>query len=158
MAKWRQSKQNSARPCLLSFDLSLLLSTFSLREILNGIAVTDENGNKLGHSKVSTGRSFSRCFIVFSFTFLKMQMLVDCNIFKQFFKSTFHLSISYRYKGKAKLYLYILPPLQKAAAKGITQVVISRVTMAAPGMSTCQKSQGGARELRPFYIQILCYM
>ena len=25
----------------------------SLREILNGIAVTDENGNKLGHSKVT---------------------------------------------------------------------------------------------------------
>ncbi|XP_039644426.1 sideroflexin-2 [Perca fluviatilis] len=43
------------------------------QEILNGIAVTDENGNKLGHSK-------------------------------------------------------------KAAAKGITQVVISRITMAAPGM------------------------
>ncbi|XP_012692584.2 sideroflexin-2 [Clupea harengus] len=43
------------------------------QEILNGIAVTDENGNKLGHSR-------------------------------------------------------------KAAAKGITQVVISRVTMAAPGM------------------------
>ncbi|KAK6301500.1 hypothetical protein J4Q44_G00275530 [Coregonus suidteri] len=44
-----------------------------MRELLNGIAVTDENGNKLGHSK-------------------------------------------------------------KAAVKGITQVVISRVTMAAPGM------------------------
>ncbi|XP_066522807.1 sideroflexin-2 [Hoplias malabaricus] len=43
------------------------------QEILNGIAVTDENGNKLGHSR-------------------------------------------------------------KAAVKGITQVVISRVTMAAPGM------------------------
>uniref|UniRef100_A0A667YQP5 Sidoreflexin n=3 Tax=Myripristis murdjan TaxID=586833 RepID=A0A667YQP5_9TELE len=43
------------------------------QEILNGIAVTDENGNKLGHSR-------------------------------------------------------------KAAIKGITQVVISRVTMAAPGM------------------------
>lgn len=43
------------------------------QEILNGIAVTDENGNKLGHSK-------------------------------------------------------------KAAVKGITQVVISRITMAAPGM------------------------
>uniref|UniRef100_A0A3Q1HAN5 Sidoreflexin n=2 Tax=Anabas testudineus TaxID=64144 RepID=A0A3Q1HAN5_ANATE len=43
------------------------------QEILNGIAVTDENGNKLGHSK-------------------------------------------------------------KAAIKGITQVVISRITMAAPGM------------------------
>uniref|UniRef100_A0A3Q2G5W1 Sidoreflexin n=1 Tax=Cyprinodon variegatus TaxID=28743 RepID=A0A3Q2G5W1_CYPVA len=43
------------------------------QEILNGIAVTDENGNKLGHSK-------------------------------------------------------------KAAAKGITQVVVSRITMAAPGM------------------------
>ncbi|KAL0964696.1 hypothetical protein UPYG_G00327710 [Umbra pygmaea] len=43
------------------------------QELLNGIAVTDENGNKLGHSK-------------------------------------------------------------KAAVKGITQVVISRVTMAAPGM------------------------
>uniref|UniRef100_A0A672F988 Sidoreflexin n=1 Tax=Salarias fasciatus TaxID=181472 RepID=A0A672F988_SALFA len=44
------------------------------QEILNGISVTDENGNKLGHSK-------------------------------------------------------------KAAVKGITQVVISRITMAAPGMS-----------------------
>uniref|UniRef100_A0A3P9IRW9 Sidoreflexin n=1 Tax=Oryzias latipes TaxID=8090 RepID=A0A3P9IRW9_ORYLA len=44
------------------------------QEILNGIAVTDENGNKLGHSK-------------------------------------------------------------KAAVKGITQVIISRITMAAPGMS-----------------------
>uniref|UniRef100_A0A3B3I789 Sidoreflexin n=1 Tax=Oryzias latipes TaxID=8090 RepID=A0A3B3I789_ORYLA len=44
------------------------------QEILNGIAVTDENGNKLGHSN-------------------------------------------------------------KAAVKGITQVVISRITMAAPGMS-----------------------
>uniref|UniRef100_A0A667YIN7 Sidoreflexin n=1 Tax=Myripristis murdjan TaxID=586833 RepID=A0A667YIN7_9TELE len=44
------------------------------QEILNGIAVTDENGNKLGHSR-------------------------------------------------------------KAAIKGITQVVISRVTMAAPGMT-----------------------
>nr|XP_046210284.1 sideroflexin-2 [Oncorhynchus gorbuscha]XP_046210285.1 sideroflexin-2 [Oncorhynchus gorbuscha]XP_046210286.1 sideroflexin-2 [Oncorhynchus gorbuscha]XP_046210287.1 sideroflexin-2 [Oncorhynchus gorbuscha]XP_046210288.1 sideroflexin-2 [Oncorhynchus gorbuscha]XP_046210289.1 sideroflexin-2 [Oncorhynchus gorbuscha] len=43
------------------------------QELLNGIAVTDENGNKLGHSK-------------------------------------------------------------KAAVKGITQVVISRITMAAPGM------------------------
>ncbi|XP_029106485.1 sideroflexin-2 isoform X1 [Scleropages formosus] len=43
------------------------------QEILNGIAITDENGNRLGHS-------------------------------------------------------------QKAAVKGITQVVISRVTMAAPGM------------------------
>uniref|UniRef100_A0A3Q3ANV6 Sidoreflexin n=1 Tax=Kryptolebias marmoratus TaxID=37003 RepID=A0A3Q3ANV6_KRYMA len=43
------------------------------QEILNGIAVTDENGNKLGHSK-------------------------------------------------------------KAATKGITQVVVSRITMAAPGM------------------------
>ncbi|KAM9773725.1 sideroflexin-2 [Syngnathus typhle] len=43
------------------------------QEILNGIAVTDENGNKLGHS-------------------------------------------------------------QKAAMKGITQVVVSRITMAAPGM------------------------
>uniref|UniRef100_A0A8C8M6J3 Sidoreflexin n=1 Tax=Oncorhynchus tshawytscha TaxID=74940 RepID=A0A8C8M6J3_ONCTS len=47
------------------------------QELLNGIAVTDENGNKLGHSK-------------------------------------------------------------KAAVKGITQVVISRITMAAPGMSTFQ--------------------
>uniref|UniRef100_A0A8C9VST6 Sidoreflexin n=1 Tax=Scleropages formosus TaxID=113540 RepID=A0A8C9VST6_SCLFO len=44
------------------------------QEILNGIAITDENGNRLGHS-------------------------------------------------------------QKAAVKGITQVVISRVTMAAPGMT-----------------------
>uniref|UniRef100_A0A4W5JDS6 Sidoreflexin n=1 Tax=Hucho hucho TaxID=62062 RepID=A0A4W5JDS6_9TELE len=44
------------------------------QELLNGIAVTDENGNKLGHSK-------------------------------------------------------------KAAVKGITQVVISRITMAAPGMN-----------------------
>ncbi|KAK5881477.1 hypothetical protein CesoFtcFv8_022269 [Champsocephalus esox] len=43
------------------------------QEVLNGIAVTDENGNKLGHSK-------------------------------------------------------------KAAVKGITQVVVSRITMAAPGM------------------------
>uniref|UniRef100_A0A667Y802 Sideroflexin 2 n=1 Tax=Myripristis murdjan TaxID=586833 RepID=A0A667Y802_9TELE len=52
----------------------LWVCLFSLcREILNGIAVTDENGNKLGHSR-------------------------------------------------------------KAAIKGITQVVISRVTMAAPGM------------------------
>uniref|UniRef100_A0A8C8HPB1 Sidoreflexin n=1 Tax=Oncorhynchus tshawytscha TaxID=74940 RepID=A0A8C8HPB1_ONCTS len=48
------------------------------QELLNGIAVTDENGNKLGHSK-------------------------------------------------------------KAAVKGITQVVISRITMAAPGMSTFQR-------------------
>uniref|UniRef100_W5KXS2 Sidoreflexin n=1 Tax=Astyanax mexicanus TaxID=7994 RepID=W5KXS2_ASTMX len=53
------------------------------QEILNGIAVTDENGNKLGHSR-------------------------------------------------------------KAAAKGITQVVISRVTMAAPGMS--KYSQTAVRE------------
>uniref|UniRef100_A0A3B3BMC5 Sidoreflexin n=1 Tax=Oryzias melastigma TaxID=30732 RepID=A0A3B3BMC5_ORYME len=44
------------------------------QEILNGIAVTDENGNKLGHSK-------------------------------------------------------------RAAVKGITQVVVSRITMAAPGMN-----------------------
>uniref|UniRef100_A0A674F6I3 Sidoreflexin n=1 Tax=Salmo trutta TaxID=8032 RepID=A0A674F6I3_SALTR len=48
------------------------------QELLNGIAVTDENGNKLGHSK-------------------------------------------------------------KAAVKGITQVVISRITMAAPGMSMFQR-------------------
>uniref|UniRef100_A0A3P9ACB8 Sidoreflexin n=1 Tax=Esox lucius TaxID=8010 RepID=A0A3P9ACB8_ESOLU len=56
------------------------------QELLNGIAVTDENGNKLGHSK-------------------------------------------------------------KAAVKGITQVVVSRVTMAAPGMSTCQRfRREGGRE------------
>uniref|UniRef100_A0A8K9V6Q6 Sidoreflexin n=1 Tax=Oncorhynchus mykiss TaxID=8022 RepID=A0A8K9V6Q6_ONCMY len=62
------------------------------QELLNGIAVTDENGNKLGHSK-------------------------------------------------------------KAAVKGITQVVISRITMAAPGMSTFQrfKEEGSCRRITFFH-------
>uniref|UniRef100_A0A8C7DKY3 Sideroflexin 2 n=1 Tax=Oncorhynchus kisutch TaxID=8019 RepID=A0A8C7DKY3_ONCKI len=55
------------------------------QELLNGIALTDENGNKLGHSK-------------------------------------------------------------KAAVKGITQVVISQVTMAAPGMSSVRGLRGRAVE------------
>uniref|UniRef100_A0A4W4EJZ4 Sidoreflexin n=1 Tax=Electrophorus electricus TaxID=8005 RepID=A0A4W4EJZ4_ELEEL len=65
------------------------------QEVLNGIAVTDENGNKLGHST-------------------------------------------------------------KAAVKGITQVVISRVTMAAPGMSKYTEIQWRRLVLRESHAPGLC--
>lgn len=75
------------------------------REILNGIAVTDENGNKLGHSTVSS-----------------QDVWIKTTIFPVTF-DIWALSLSL---------------WQKAAVKGISQVVISRITMAAPGMSTPQ--------------------
>lgn len=45
------------------------LFAFFLREILNGIAVTDENGNKLGHSTVSSlePHSLQNIFLYFLF-------------------------------------------------------------------------------------------
>ncbi|XP_069016363.1 sideroflexin-2 isoform X2 [Embiotoca jacksoni] len=64
---------NQSFNALVNYTNRNAASPITPKEILNGIAVTDENGNKLGHSK-------------------------------------------------------------KAAAKGITQVVVSRITMAAPGM------------------------
>ncbi|CAB1338571.1 unnamed protein product [Coregonus sp. 'balchen'] len=64
---------NQSFNTLVNYTNRNAASPITSKELLNGIAVTDENGNKLGHSK-------------------------------------------------------------KAAVKGITQVVISRVTMAAPGM------------------------
>uniref|UniRef100_A0A4W5JS80 Sideroflexin 2 n=1 Tax=Hucho hucho TaxID=62062 RepID=A0A4W5JS80_9TELE len=67
------------------------------QELLNGIAVTDENGNKLGHSK-------------------------------------------------------------KAAVKGITQVVISRITMAAPGMSTFQRITFFHGPLQVMMVGILLFL
>jgi hypothetical protein len=100
------------------------LTFYFLRELLNGIAVTDENGNKLGHSKV-TALGMSGYLIIQFLTVTQEQRnyIVPTPPFPQFLS------------------------FQKAAVKGITQVVISRITMAAPGMSTFQrfKEEGSCR-------------
>lgn len=46
---------------LIGLYLFHLVFVFS-REILNGIAVTDENGNKLGHSTVSSQHTWQGVF------------------------------------------------------------------------------------------------
>lgn len=82
-----------------------LFSLFSFsREILSGIAVTDENGNKLGHSTVSSRDVWITTPFPVTFNILALSLSL----------------------------------WQRAAAKGISQVVISRITMAAPGMSTSE--------------------